>query len=267
MKKVLLILVMLLLMACGEKEYKILRDIPGNPNIEFRGAAVNIKTGDMFWVITLEGKWSFMELDLEDATFIEKTGIDHINIRQLKNQNVKFIKWFDKFEDIKSYADKKEIWLSDLSGADLITDPTINIIENKKEILRKVINKGNYEEKIELEKNNKNNNNSYNKISSENDKIDYWVNVVGKDKESNINTKYPGVALIINSQTEKESIYRFTYSNGYIIDKWQKFSNKELELEIEEKRIVPLIYNGKPAIDLDEEEVNQILQAIEWWEE
>lgn len=70
-----------------------------------------------------------------------------------------------------------------------------------------------------------------------------------------------------NSQTDRESIYRFTYSNGYTIDKWQEFSDKELQLEIEKGKIVPLIYNGKPAIDLDEEEATKILQAMEWGEE
>ena len=137
MKKIILILVIVILVACGRgKEYKTLGDISGNPNIEFRGVAVNVESGNMFWVITLEGKWTFMELDLEDAVFIEESGLDHINVKYLKNQNVKFIKWFDKFEDVKLYADKKEIWMSDLNGLDLTTDPTIDTIENKKEALK-----------------------------------------------------------------------------------------------------------------------------------
>ena len=266
MKKIILILVIFILVACREKDYKTLGDIPGNPNIEFRGVASDIDKGNQWLIVTLEGRWAFMEADLDDIASIDEAGLEHINVKYLKNQSVKFIKWFDQFKDMKVYSDKKEIWLTDLTGADFVSNPTINIIEDKGVDLREVIKKDNSEEKkafVQYQKNTATNNS----ISTNTGKTNYWVNIVGVDKESVTNSKYPGVAILRNSQTDRESIYRFTYSNGYTIDKWQEFSDKELQLEIEKGKIVPLIYNGKPAIDLDEEEATKILQAMEWGEE
>ena len=97
---------------------------------------------------------------------------------------------------------------------------------------------------------------------------DQYVVSSGNDRFSNIDNVHPGVAILQDTKTGKYSIYRFTVNHGMWVDMNITLKDKEVANEIVGgvKMFKVLKYNGKKCVNLSQQQLYDILNAIAYEE-
>ena len=98
---------------------------------------------------------------------------------------------------------------------------------------------------------------------------DYYSVSSGYDRYSDINNGYPGVVIVINRDTQKYNIYRFTYDHGMWVDKGVSWRNaKEIETEISNGAPICKVMKlrGRKCVNLTEQQLYDILDEIHYEE-
>ena len=96
---------------------------------------------------------------------------------------------------------------------------------------------------------------------------DWDIMSSGYDKMSNIDMAHPGVTVLRNHKTGKYDIYRFTMSHGFWADAGYSLSNAAMKNNINGVACYQVLkYKGKKCLNLTQEEVSDILNAIDYKE-
>jgi len=97
---------------------------------------------------------------------------------------------------------------------------------------------------------------------------DQYVVSSGEDRFTSIDNVHPGVTILQDTKSGKYSIYRFTWSHGIWVEPNETWKDKDIANEVAGgiKVFKLLVYNGKKCINLNQQQLYDILNAIAYKE-